>query len=391
MQASYPSFSQDTERRHIIGLDLIRFMSAAMVMLFHLTFWSWAPPLGGGTIRHLMPTLPRFPEMVPISWTGWVGVEVFFVLSGFVIANSAEGSSAFTFFRSRFLRLMPAVWICASLVLAVFFVEGTMPFNELTPLYLKTLVLIPKSPWIDPVYWSLCVEVVFYGLILSLLLANRFSSVEFVIGTIGIASALCWIMLDFLLAIPGYFNWLVAELKHIYSWKAQLLLLRHGCLFAFGIYLWLLLYKRVTVPRLIIASLCFIGGSIEILHTAKEEIDGVVAMALPSVTPVVIWVIFVIWIIASVLMNDHIHAWAGRHVSTIHKLGLATYPLYLIHQTVGNALIQNAYNLGIPRFSALLVGAAVCIFVSWIIATALEPAFKQRLRPIFARMGTWVN
>ena len=296
------------------------------------------------------------------------------------------------FFAVASYGLMPAVWICASLVLAVFFVEGTMPFNELTPLYLKTLVLIFKFRG------GLTLSIGHFvsksssnGLILSLLLANRFSSVEFVIGTIGIASALCWIMLDFLLAIPGYFNWLVAELKHIYSWKAQLLLLRHGCLFAFGIYLWLLLYKRVTVPRLIIASLCFIGGSIEILHTAKEEIDGVVAMALPSVTPVVIWVIFVIWIIASVLMNDHIHAWAGRHVSTIHKLGLATYPLYLIHQTVGNALIQNAYNLGIPRFSALLVGAAVCIFVSWIIATALEPAFKQRLRPIFARMGTWVK
>jgi len=102
------------------------------------------------------------------------------VLSGFVIAYSAEASSAFLFLRSRFLRLMPAVWICASLAFALLIEEGMIPFNELLPLYLKTIILIPKRPWIDTVYWSLCVEVAFYGLILSLLLANRFCRVEFV-------------------------------------------------------------------------------------------------------------------------------------------------------------------------------------------------------------------
>jgi peptidoglycan/LPS O-acetylase OafA/YrhL len=194
-------------------------------MLFHLGFCSWALslPLGVGTTRSLLPALPRLPELAPIAWTGWVGVEVFFVLSGFVIAYSAEASSAFLFLRSRFLRLMPAVWICASLAFALLIEEGMIPFNELLPLYLKTIILIPKRPWIDTVYWSLCVEVVFYGLILSLLLANRFCRVEFVMGTIGLASTLCCIMLAFFITIPGYLNWL-----------AQLLLLRHGCLFALG-------------------------------------------------------------------------------------------------------------------------------------------------------------
>ena len=103
MQELYPSFSQDTERRHIIGLDLIRFMSAAMVMLFHLTFWSWAPPLGGGTIRHLMPTLPRFP-VDGADFLDWLGRRGgFFVLSGFVIANSAEGSQRVCIFSQSLL------------------------------------------------------------------------------------------------------------------------------------------------------------------------------------------------------------------------------------------------------------------------------------------------
>ena len=58
--------------------------------------------------KRLMPNRPSFPELTPIAWVGWVGVEIFFELSGFVIAYSAEGASAFVFFRSRFFRLMPA-------------------------------------------------------------------------------------------------------------------------------------------------------------------------------------------------------------------------------------------------------------------------------------------
>ena len=89
---------QSQGHRHIVGLDVVRFVAATMVMVFHLAFWSWA---GSGTIAHLMPNLPAFPELTPVAWLGWVGVEIFFVLSGFVIAYSSEGSSAFAFFRSR--------------------------------------------------------------------------------------------------------------------------------------------------------------------------------------------------------------------------------------------------------------------------------------------------
>ena len=215
-----------------------------MVMVFHLAFWSWA---GRGTIDVSCRTYLHFPELTPVAWVGWVGVEIFFVLSGFVIAYSAEGSSAFAFFRSRFLRLMPAVWICASLVFVVLLVGEMVPLKELTGHYLKSLALIPKHPWIDPVYWSLCVEVFFYGFILGLLITNRFRQVELFMGAIGIISALVWLIFSLSLIMPTRFGFLLPVLERIeYSWKLQLLLVRHGCLFALGVYLWLLLFKGVT-------------------------------------------------------------------------------------------------------------------------------------------------
>jgi peptidoglycan/LPS O-acetylase OafA/YrhL len=230
---------QSQGHRQIVGLDVVRFVAATMVMVFHLAFWSWA---GSGTIAHLMPNLPAFPELTPVAWLGWVGVEIFFVLSGFVIAYSSEGSSAFAFFRSRFLRLMPAVWICASLVFAVLLVGHAVPFADLTRHYLKSLVLIPKHPWIDPVYWSLCVEVFFYGLILCPLVSNRFRQIELFMGAVGIVSAIVWVMFSVSLIMPSRLGFLIPIFERLeYSWKLQLLLLRHGCLFALGVYLWLLL------------------------------------------------------------------------------------------------------------------------------------------------------
>ena len=336
-----------------------------------------------------MPNLPTFPELTPVASVGWVGVETFFVLSGFVIAYTAEGSSAFAFFRSRFLRLMPAVWICASLVFAVFVAGAIVPFKELTPLYLKTLVLIPRPPWIDPVYWSLCVEVVFYGFVLCLLFANRFCHVEFFLGAIGVVSALVWILYGASLIMPGVFGALLAVLERIvYSWKPQLLLVHHGCLFALGVYLWLLLFKGVTLRRLIIACICFVGGCLETLWFAQEQARQV-SMDLPTVLPTAIWVTSIVLIIASIAKNDRVCAWAGGRVRAIRMLGLMTYPLYLLHQTVGSVVILSLHDRGMPRFLALFFGAAICLIASWIVAAVLEPRFKQRLRSAFAGMEAW--
>ena len=69
------------------------------VAVFHLMFWSWAwssvnvPP----GFEHYVAADVRFPSAAPFTWFGWVGVEIFFVISGFVIANSASKSSATEF------------------------------------------------------------------------------------------------------------------------------------------------------------------------------------------------------------------------------------------------------------------------------------------------------
>jgi hypothetical protein len=62
--------------RHV---DTIRFFCAIMVMSFHFCY---------------IDSVANYRMLWPFMWFGWVGVEVFFVFSGVVIANSAHGATA---------------------------------------------------------------------------------------------------------------------------------------------------------------------------------------------------------------------------------------------------------------------------------------------------------
>lgn len=76
-----------TADRDVYGLDLLRICATGMVALLHLTY--------------------QYPPLAFIPPVGWVGVEIFFVLSGFVIAAPPTGSSPRRFVRNRLLRLYP--------------------------------------------------------------------------------------------------------------------------------------------------------------------------------------------------------------------------------------------------------------------------------------------
>ncbi len=98
--------------RYYSGLDAIRFFSAMAVVAFHLGFYVWASEYS--SVSMIFAAAAKFEALTPVAWMGWVGVQIFFVISGLVIANSANGAAPFSFLRSRLIRLWPAAWVCAS-------------------------------------------------------------------------------------------------------------------------------------------------------------------------------------------------------------------------------------------------------------------------------------
>ena len=74
----------DPRLQQILGLDLLRFAAAFMVVAYHMGFIIDAP--SNPARSHLL-AVTEPASTPPLFWFGLVGVPIFFVISGFVIAN----------------------------------------------------------------------------------------------------------------------------------------------------------------------------------------------------------------------------------------------------------------------------------------------------------------
>jgi peptidoglycan/LPS O-acetylase OafA/YrhL len=176
-------------------LDHWRGIAALWVVLFH----------GFGTTYDK--TLhPLAEALKAIAAPGWLGVHLFFVISGYCIMASLynlslKQESAWAFLKSRFWRLYPTYWL--AFLLALILNLASSPFNKVD---LNTL--LPNSwqawlgnifliqPYIDVpyyvvVYWSLVIEVGFYLIAASLFILwnNVGKNIAAFVGlTLGIIS-----------------------------------------------------------------------------------------------------------------------------------------------------------------------------------------------------------
>ena len=139
-------------RQH--GLDLVRAAAIASVMMYHA--------------NNMMLVPGRAPWLISF---GWMGVDLFFVLSGFLIASQllkpwASGAKPDypRFFVRRALRTIPAF----AVVVMVYFAfpqlretPGIQPFWQFAT-FTENLLYNPTVPKAFDQVWSLCVEEQFY-------------------------------------------------------------------------------------------------------------------------------------------------------------------------------------------------------------------------------------
>ena len=134
--------SHQSGNKHIAGIDAIRLVAAVLVMFFHFGFWAGAA--ADSAANRVSQGLVSFPALS--GWTnfGWVGVQVFFVISGFVIAFSGErAANAFAFFVTRFIRLFPTALICSTITLLAAAAVHYMDYGELFMAYLRSVLFMP--------------------------------------------------------------------------------------------------------------------------------------------------------------------------------------------------------------------------------------------------------
>src|SRR5438046_915013 len=131
-------------------IQVLRFFAAMGVVLYHTSFYLYTPRPDGS------PFVRFFDHHF-----GW-GVELFFVISGFVIAHTAERMSVGEFARRRFMRIYPAFWLAVAIVLCVKWIiwGGSPGMNDLG----RALTLLPMGQvtYQLAVEWTLVYEIFFY-------------------------------------------------------------------------------------------------------------------------------------------------------------------------------------------------------------------------------------
>jgi len=159
--------------RHVPALTGVRAFAALWVMLYHVWLGAHAPALRLGTGMLAI-------DFTPLVASGWFGVDVFFVLSGFVLTQQAlasdhlasrdtvRGQRYGAFLTRRILRVFPAYYACLTVLLLFPAFRGApqVPAPSMPDLALH-LVMMHNAvssylPTINGVFWSLPFEWQFY-------------------------------------------------------------------------------------------------------------------------------------------------------------------------------------------------------------------------------------
>lgn len=369
--------------RYYHGLDAVRFFSACAVCVFHLGFYAWAAEYS--SMERVFAQAATFDLLTPIAWMGWIGVQIFFVISGFVIANSANGATPFGFLRSRLLRLWPAAWICATITLLVRMAWGEDFGSQLDSAWLRSITLWPKGEWIDGVYWSLAIEIVFYGFVFLLLLTRNFRRLPAMAWVMTLVSA-AFITMSWLdrTGLVAHYTWFQSIVE-----QSELLPLRHGVYFAFGIWLWMMSNRSIAGAHWLGLGLAVVFGLAEIELRAMELqlFEASAAAGQWIAAPAIVWLLATGFIALCTQRPERFVPRTEASRNSLKLLGKITYPLYLVHSITGAAAMAWMIRSGAPAYLALVLAILIVLAIATLVALYGESLAARPLKAALDAAG----
>lgn len=342
---------EDSSRNRLALIDGLRGVAAMMVVIYHLT---------ANVGKEAFASLPVWLSSLPSF--GYLGVYVFFVISGYVITSSI-GSSEITgsylgkYALRRSIRLDPPYWLSMLVAIGMAYL-ATRLFSDISRplptkgelvahvLYLQDILGL-KS--IVDVYWTLCLEVQFYLVTLLLLWCtslrsgSRRADVAAKTRTFAVAS-LSLLTLSLLQhasvlpePIPGLF---------ISAWYA----------FSAGMFCYVWTKHAQFLSILVVGLLATVAV-------------GVVSASLPILTVVATTLLLI-----AAWRAGKMGSWLSNRL--IQYLGKISYSLYLFHPTIGWSTVSLLKKLfGDPSG----IGSGVFFLSAGIASSVVSAAIVHRL------------
>ncbi|BFM10367.1 acyltransferase [Simiduia litorea] len=329
----------------LASLDIIRFFAAFAVMLYHYT----------GT------TGVFFNALGHVTKYGYLGVPLFFMISGLVISITAENRLAVPFAIARFVRLFPCYWACMIITLIALFLTNKLDFTPLeiaaNTTMLNDYVEIRN---IDGVYWTLQVELKFYACVFFLLATNTF---QFKRAWLTVWMLLCasYIFFD----QPRILGWFIHP---TYS----------PCFIA-GVAMYLLRKEGANIFNVGTLGLSFIL----ILFTSSSKVDQFISEANSAETFFSLLTIALFFALLLAISLDKIIV---KPRKIYYILGGISYPLYLVHNVAGKQLIiglspllGTTLSITLTCFAVLIIAYIVFMFVEQNTAKPLKKGLESIL------------
>lgn len=350
----YQSADRSSQSKDRNGaLDLLRIAAALGVVFYHFLY------RGALQGDYLAESYGAPADAVSL---GYLGVNLFFLISGFVIIWSASGRDWYTFSIGRLARLYPAHLVAMTLTTLAMAWWAEPPFVADLGQWLANLTMLAPlfgQPFVDGAYWSIVLEVIFYLWV-----------------AIGLFTGVLPRHTD--IAVAAWLGVIVVNNLIVGSGAVGLLLVtEYGAYFALGVMAWRLSAGGLTGFRVVLAGL----ATIMTFHSAEVQRLDVLAQLGEASTPQSVAIAN-----AAILALFLLAVTLGRCVKAgpwVLALGGVSYPLYLIHQNAGYILIKlSAPHIG--KWSAFALATAMSIGVSWWIYAHIEPPARRAIRGLFS-------
>ena len=330
----------ETDRR-LDGLDALRGFAGLSVLSYHF-------------LREYALTFHEGDFQAWMDRYGHYGVEIFFIISGFVMFMTLSRSpSLWHFIVARTARLAPAFYACLIVTTLVSVLHPLPPLSPPTAArFAANLTMAPELLGQEPMdwsYWTLGYELAFYVMIGTVFVCRALARIDwFCLG---------WLVVSAVMQIA---------LPHIPHRLCEALLLNYGQFFIIGIALYR--FHAGTATRL---TAVMLGAAIAI---------SAFGASWRAPTPGILYglVTLLLTLAAWLAVTDRI-PWLVRRPLT--WVATISFPLFLIHQFIGYHIIASLRAQG----RSLPLSIAIATFCSIVLAILVYRFVEQPLRPRIRR------
>ena len=343
-------------------LDVLRGVAVLMVVVYHGLYWS------GAVSSNRIGTL-----IIKASVIGWLGVNLFFVLSGFLISGillDTKGRQSYyrRFYRRRVVRILPAYFLTIAILIVLH--SLTLGSTIVALLFLTNYSIFPVVGGYGP-FWSLSVEEQFY--LFWPMLVAKVSVRGLTILSVGLCLVeplLRWLSSSGHLPLGDVHasTYLIADNLALGTLAAIFVRSRYGSL-RNGLRLGLaMILAGMTI--------LIIGIPFGILHRSSGFGSAL------QTTP---WNIIFAGTVLT-LLSLQTPLFSGIWTAPLRFLGYISYGLYLYHLIIFSAiydrLVRHISNPALRMnlqgyFTRLVLAGSIAIFASWISRRFFEDYFLR--------------